>query len=737
MRLRILQRYLLQRWAVPLAGAILFYGGMVLASQLVQFSRDIFDQGGALRWLFPLLLTSLPETLGMVLPMAAVLGGLLGTQHLAEGSELVASQGLGTGSRVIVTPWAFLGGLLILVGSFNAHILVPSSSRLQFRLQNQMLEEAQTRFLRPGAPPYTPPGSPNLALWVASNGSVHVMETGAEGVQHLVAQHMSWTRMEDRVQGPSLSLHLTDLRGVRIPKDGSHPIHIQQERLVLAQTVPPHFRPLPPTPVRYLDTPELIRGWSREAALELARRLALPVASAALLLLGIALGFAHPRFHHGGALVKSLLVILLYYLGLKIFENALSNGHGWGFVALILLPWAFMGAGWGALRLRLRPHHSHRFFHRLRWMRAWFFPFMDACRRLGIRCLILGKQRFQTVHRNRADRVSRGDILGAWSRRTWWRFWGGTLATFLLLNFLIEYASRAGDLSKNHIHFLVFMKFWILNLSNFLGIVLPIVFVFASVLAIGEWTVAREWTALKAGGVSLLQLGRRVGRALLLVLLGTLLFQAVLAPRMTGPAYALHRIMRRKEVPKGPSKPWLYLGSTGILWHLGPKERWGFPLQAPETSLALIHWPLRDRETRALAWDGLDFEPGPSPSRLFPEKALRAYARAEDVPTLDLFRWQRWAPDAERATLLWTRLLGWLAGPALLLAVLPFAFPAPRAGRGQALGYALVICLLYLGTQAIFQGAARAGELPAIFGVVAPMTLCVSVGLWNLHRIRT
>lgn len=737
MALRILQHYLLRRWAVPLAGALFFFGGLMLASQLVQFSRDLFSQGGAFRWLVPLLATSLPEILGLVLPMAAVLGGLLGTQHLAEGSELVASQGLGSGSQVILRPWAILALALFALGTLNAHFLVPGSSRLQFRLQNQMLEEAQTRFLRPGAPPYFPPGSPNHALWVAPGGSIHLMEVTPEGVQHLVAERMSWTRSEDRARGPALTLNLEDLTGVRFQRNSGSVLHLRQETLSIGQAVPSSFRPIPPTPVRYLDTLDLIRAWDRESAIELSRRIALPLAAGALLLLGIALGFGHPRFHHGGALLKSLVVILAYYLGLKIFENALAGGRAWGFVGLLLLPWGFMAAGFGLLARRLRPHHTHRPSRMVRWVRI-LAP-RSAQGAMGLWRRMTGRlhgwrNRLVATFRSKA---SERHVLGAWSRGLWWRMWGATLATLLVLNLLIEFASRAGDLSKNGIQTIVFIKFWILNLSNFLGIVLPIVFVFGAVLALGELAVSREWTALKAGGVSLLQLTRATGGALLVVLAATFIFQAGLAPRMSGPAYALHREMRRKPPKHAQSKPWLHLGATEVLWHLGSGERWGFPLKGLGDGPVLLHWVLGEERARTLAWNGLALQPGPASQDLFPDRALRAFARAEETPTLDLFRWQRWAPDAERATLLWTRLLAWLAGPALLFALLPFAFPAPRAGRGRALGYALVVSLLYLGAQAIFSGAAQAGEIPAPFGVLAPMILFAGFGFWNLNRLKT
>lgn len=708
----------------------------MLASQVVQFSRDLFSQGGAFRWLVPLLATSLPEIFGLVLPMAAVLGGLLGTQHMAEGSELVASQGLGSGSQAILRPWVILAVVLFALGTVNAHFLVPGSSRLQFKFQNQMLEEAQTRFLRPGAPPYFPPGSPNHALWVAPAGNIHLMEVTPEGVQHLIAERMSWTRSDDRVRGPSLTLNLEKLSGVRFQRDSGSVLHLRQEALAIGQVVPTTFRPIPPTPVRYLDTGDLIRDWSRESAIELSRRIALPIAAGALLLLGIALGFGHPRFHHGGALLKSLLVILAYYLGLKIFENALASGRLWGFAGLLMLPWVFLAGGFFLLARRLRPHHTHRPSRLGRWARR-VAPhsahlFLELWGRIST---------FQSKLRGWLSHLgSKGQergVLGRWSRGLWWRMWGATLATFLVLNLLIEYASRAGDLSKNGIQAIVFIEFWILNLSNYLGIVLPIVFVFGAILALGELAVSREWTALKAGGVSLLQLARATGSALLLVLVATLIFQAVLAPRMSGPAYALHREMRRKSPKGAQSKPWLHLGSTEVLWHLEGRDRWGFPLKGFGAAPVLLHWALGDDRAKSLAWDGMALGPGPAAQELFPDRALRAYARAEETPTLDLFRWQRWAPDAERATLLWTRLLAWLAGPALLFALLPFAFPAPRAGRGRALGYALVVSLLYLGAQAIFSGAAQAGEVPAPFGVLAPMLLFAGIGFWNLNRLKT
>jgi len=67
-------------------------------------TKEVLSFGAPFRWIIPLLYISTPGILGIVLPMAAVLGGLIGTSHLSESSELVAAQGLGVGVMALMKP---------------------------------------------------------------------------------------------------------------------------------------------------------------------------------------------------------------------------------------------------------------------------------------------------------------------------------------------------------------------------------------------------------------------------------------------------------------------------------------------------------------------------------------------------------------------------------------------------------------------------------------------------------
>ncbi|HEX9082446.1 MAG TPA: LptF/LptG family permease, partial [Holophagaceae bacterium] len=382
-------------------------------------------------------------------------------------------------------------------------------------------------------------------------------------------------------------------------------------------------------------------------------------------------------------------------------------------IPLLLVPFPFLLWGWLLLRARLRPHHPSRFGGRLRpWLQPLRTRLAPAARAIG--GARSGLERW--IH----GKGTQHGILRHWSTLAWWRNWASSLGSLLLLNLLIEYASLAGDLSKNHVHVFVFIKYWIWNLPPFLAIALPVAFLLGSLLALSEAAMTREWLALRAGGVSLVRWIWSSRFAWASVTFLTLGLQAWLAPTATGRANQYYREILRRAPESATTRPWLYLSSTGVLWNLQGDQRWGFPLKPPGEAPILLSWRLGDSYSKALAWGGMELVQGPPADRLFPERSLRDAPSAEEASTRDLVHWQRWAPDPERAYMLWSRLLGWLAGPCLVLAMLSFAFPGPRQGRGQALGAGLVGGLLFLGLQILFGGAARASEIPAAWGALAP-----------------
>ncbi|WP_257308963.1 LptF/LptG family permease [Geothrix fuzhouensis] len=736
----VLTRYILRRWTTPFLGGLFFYGFLLVSWEMVAISKEIFSQGAPLRWMFPLLLLSLPETFSMVLPMAAVLGGLLGTQQLMEGSELVAAQGLGAGRRTWFSPWVILACGLLLLASVNAHLLVPASANLQQTLRRKMSEAAKARFLRPGSPPWHPPGSPDTAFWVSESGQIHLMESTAQGTQHMTASKMTYALENTSVGNAEIRLHLSDLQGVLYqPSGDGSVIHLKQEQQILRFAIPSGPRLLTPVPLRYESSKALFQTYGdaripelqrQQSAIELSRRITLPLAGVSLLLMGIALGFGHPRFYRGGAVIKSLGVILVYYLLMKYIENMLLGGKVKSIYPTLILPFFFLGAGWFILSYRLKPHRTRPGLGGLALRSLGHTLHLGP---LHARMAAAKSSMLQWVH----GQGTRHGIFRHWSTLAWWRNWGLTLGSLLALDLLIEFSNLAGDLSKNNIHLVVFIKYWIWNLPPFLEVAFPVSFLLGSMLTLSEAALNREWLAIRAGGVSLLQWIWASRFAWGTVALATFLLQAGLAPMARTQARRLYYQILQRPQGAASTAPWMYLGSTGVLWHLSPEVRWGFPLKSPGEAPILLRWQPGTERSEALAWGGAHLVAGPATEVLFPDRALRDAPSASEAQTLDLVEWQRWAPDPERSYLLWSRLLGWLAGPLLVLAMLSYAFPGPRQGRGQAIGVGLVGGLVFLGLQTLFGGAARASEIPAYWGILAPFLLLGGSALARVSKLRT
>lgn len=743
----LLLKYLMKRWLYPLLGALVFYGGMLMAYEVVGVTKEIFSVGAPFRWVGPMLLLAVPDNLGIVLPMAAVLGGLMGTQHLSEGSELVAAQGLGVGMRVLVKPWLLLSAGLLVLANLNAHYVVPWANATQQTAQARMFEEARTRFLKPGAPPWSPPRAPRNAVWVAPDNQIHLMEVNNERVQHLVARSLKWAQSDKPFEHSQINLKLEDLKGVTIHKADGKVMLIQEQEHTYAIDVPPVPRILKSTHMRFQATRDLLAMPGAEPLVELSRRFTLPLASCALLLLGIALGLGHPRFQKGGAVVKSLAVIVVYYLVMKYFENQVLSGKAetvFPKLMIFLLPVVFLAAGFVLLVRKLHPHHSNR-LARLAPVRAvarWLDRAPRAFRILqAVQAAAgtLADWALRLVPGRRSGAAAGRGVLPRWATGLWWRNWGSVVGTFLALSFLIEYASLAGDLMQNHVSGLVFVRYWLWNLPTFLAVVLPLAFLLGGVLSLSEATVSREWVAMRAGGISFPQWCRAGAKGWGTVMALTFLLQAGVAPEAFQRADPLYQQIKGRPARSLKTRPaWLNLGSTGVVWFLDGSQRWGFPLKPASREVPiLLRWNMQAERSEALPWDGLAFLPGPQTVDLFPSRALRDSTSAEATGTLDLFQWQKWAPDPERASMIWSRLFGFLAGPCLLFAMLSFAFPSPRGGRGQALGYCLVAGLIYMGLQALFSGAAKAGEFPPLWGTLCPILLVLGFGLSRLHRLRT
>lgn len=755
---------------------------MLSAYQVISITKEVISVGASFqRWAVPLMILSMPEIMSIILPMASVLGGLLGTRSLSESSEIVVAQGLGIGIKTLIKPWGILSICLLVLSLVNMHILVPKAYKLQKTIQLKMLEEARIRFLRPGAKPWLIPGSLKNAAWIAPNGHMHFMEISNDKILHLVANNIK-LKLTDEINDNShfnkfelfnVIIEMNDVKGSILNKFDDKVTLVQEEQHNYVTSIPSVIpRWLSTTNAHIKATTQLIREYSPESTIELIRRISLPIATCTLFLLGIALGISHPRFLKGGSIGKSIVIIVTYYLINKYFENQIlfsttTNGNSKNIFPkfiLLTLPIYYLLFSLIILVKKLRPRRSniYSYYYKSYYKKYWFeWIYSKMAYNKILLSLIKAKARcslwsnFHNKNKNLMMKIYdflirnkkknkhyylQKNILTSWTNNLWWKNWCSIVGTFLLLSFLVEYVTLAGKLSYSHTSMLTFIRYWLWNLPEFTSTIFSITFLLTIVLIFSQVSASQEWMAICASGVGLLKWFQSGVKSWGSVLIFTFIVQAFLSPIASKKSKLLYRQITGRQNNVNPlrekSNDWLYLGSTGVLWFLDNNLRWGFPLNNMNRPI-LLKWTLHDKYSQILMPDTFDLIPGSDVKSLFPDKALQESTSAEETPTLDLFQWQKWAPDAERTTMMWNRLLNFLGGPCLVFGILSSIIPAPRKSSTNAFGYSLVIGLIFICLQVVFSGAAKVGDIPPFWSVASPMFILLGLGFINMRKIKT
>ncbi|MCL1908007.1 MAG: LptF/LptG family permease [Holophagaceae bacterium] len=784
---KILVRYFLRRWGLQILTGFVFFGGLLLAWELKSVSKIIFEQHASISHLIPLILTTLPWNVGLILPMASVLGGLLGTQNLSEGSEFVAQQGLGCGKRGFLMPWGVLSLILMACSTVNAHWVSPWASRTERQIFHRLAQDAaltgsympkpgdEPKLLRGASPSNSSNGGEERDLQPSfsdssiylgmskDDGKLHILQISPSIVSHLISDKYTYKidkvipNSDDAFESMQFSIRFENVSGKAVAREsdgGGRLTDLSYQTFEVNQPIRFEKQAVyQPSAMRHLGTGDLLlvsRGANPAlkglAGVELSRRFSNPLACCALLLLGIALGLSHPRFYKGGAFVKSIGIIILYFIVVKVVEGWIeSNTIDWVYISIIL-PFSFLLCGWLLLNKKMYPSR-----HRGRRKFGWAFRLFkksngrdsesDASTSIA-RIYSHPVLRFFKLNRKMTEKI----VIGRWTSRKWWGYFAGVMAIFMVFHIFMEFAGLAPWVAAGGGRLWLFARYWVYNLPVTLPFILPVVFLLSWVLTFSDASISREWVAMRAGGVSLVQWIRSFWKTWGFAILAIFAMDAYMSPLAFASQDRYYKQVKTGQRDSqsstqtenaDDSPTTLFLATTGVFWHTEGSTRWGFPLLSPSEAPSLIFWEQGQSATQQLNWNESAWTEGMDAGVLFPAAPLRQYQKADEIPTMDLFTWQAWAPSAERGTMLWGRLLKWLAGPCLFFAALGFAFPPPRKGRGHALGNALIISLLFMWLQNLFEGASKAGQFPPIWGILAPMLILMGFGLINLRKLHT
>jgi lipopolysaccharide export system permease protein len=146
----IVDRYLAKEILLPFLGALLFLTQILLATQLLAQAEVLFGSGVSLLDVAAIVLSLVPHVIGYVLPIAFLLGAVLGVGRLSEDREVIALGAAGVSpARLVRVPLA-LGIVAAGLGLWLSISVEPAGLAAARVRLNEVVKRNVMNDVRPG-----------------------------------------------------------------------------------------------------------------------------------------------------------------------------------------------------------------------------------------------------------------------------------------------------------------------------------------------------------------------------------------------------------------------------------------------------------------------------------------------------------------------------------------------------------------------------------------------------------
>jgi LPS export ABC transporter permease LptF/LPS export ABC transporter permease LptG len=511
--MRILDRYIVREVFRHAFLGLIVFTFVFFVPQLVRLMALFVRHSGSGDQILKLFLCIFPGVFTFAIPMAILIGVLLGLGRMSADSEIIALTALGIGRRRILLPV----GVLAVTGATATLLMTlwlgPTAlrtfrnleadlvaSQISFQLQPRVFDE---RF-------------PRLVLYindVSASGTqwhgVFLAEAGGETGSRVTLAEQAIVIAEPR-QG-KLELHLrggsthefdrADPDRYSVTEFGQSDWPIEVTGLVPTQ---PRQASNPERPMR-----ELLRdhgpGW-REARVELHRRLAFPLACFAFALIGVPLG-AQPR--RGGRAAGSLIAVLLiasYYLLFIMGAGLARQGNVSPAIGLWMADAVLAIAG-----LTLLPQ-MEQFRGETRWLKP-FTRFKKWRRLLRLRTSRVRAAAARVANGPRLPREpaspsseSFPQLMDLYLLRRFFSYFALLMAAFAFLFEAFTFFELLDDIARHRIAFFVVVKYFYYLTPYLMYQLAPLAALVAILVTLGVMSKNNEIVACKASGISLYRL---------------------------------------------------------------------------------------------------------------------------------------------------------------------------------------------------------------------------------------
>jgi LPS export ABC transporter permease LptF/LPS export ABC transporter permease LptG len=772
--MRILDRYIVREvFRHALLGLIVFTF-VFFVPQLIRLMELFVRHTGSGSQILKLFLCIFPAVFTFTIPMAVLIGVLLGLGRMAADSEIIALTALGIGRRRILLPVGVLAvaGLAVSLTmtlwlsplalrtfrSIEANLI---ASQISFQVQPRVFDE---RF-------------PQLILYisdVAASGTlwhgVFLAETGSESGSRLTLAERAIV-LPDPSHG-TLELHLQGGSTHEFHRDRPDRYSVtafgQSDWPIEVNNLMPATQRRISTPERTLRTLVADDGPSwLESRVELHRRLAFPFACLVFALVAVPIG-TQPR--RGGRAAGSLIAIAMiagYYL---LFVTGAGLARQ-GTVPPALGIWA-ANLILAAFGLMLLPR-MEQFRGESRWLHP-SGPFRTALR------FLRRKARLRTAAIRRLTRPFAGTnhasapggsiprLMDIYILRRFSIYFALIMAVFVFLFETFTFFELLDDIARHHVAFLIVINYFRYLTPYLIYSLAPLGALVSVLVTLGVMSKNNEIVAIKASGTSLHRL------VIPLLVAGMLLAGTMLLVNETYLPYANQRQDALRNQIKGRppqtySRPqrWIFGENSKIYNYdlFSPLQNLFGGLSVVELDPATFNVRRRIFANRA-QWSASqkiwllesgwvrDFSGG-SITRFdqfnvqaFPELTEPPEYFNREVRQAFQMNWaelNRYIEDLRRAgfdvaglTVQWHVKIAYpLIAPISMLLAIPFAFLVGSRGAIGGVAIGIAIGIGYWSIARLMEAMGGVGQLPPVLAGWSPDLIFFFIGLYFFFKIPT
>jgi LPS export ABC transporter permease LptF/LPS export ABC transporter permease LptG len=784
LRPRLLDRYIVREILPPTGLGLLLFTFIMLLQQVTLLMGVLISRGADLPTVVRVFAHLLPSILAVTIPMAFLLGLLLAFGRMASDSEIVALRASGVSPLTLLRPVAVLAVLSFAATFWIMAVALPAANQAHREILFSLVVNKTRTSLKPRV---------FADDWLPGQMVVYVSDIPAETgrwkdvfihdqrvpqrPRAILARSGRLVTSEER---KSVELHLED--GVTHVFDPAHPELYEAQRFRTA-VLPLPFEQFFPNVTLAKGDREMTLGElsakmaelrARDArhpeiprfAVEWHKKFSIPAACLVFGLLGLALSLGSRKEARSAAFALSIAVIFVYYVILRLGEQAGDTGM----LSPLLAMWgANLLLGGAALLLLWFSQHEAAFDpldprHYTAWLpriRRWRGPAPAAApaaaRQRPRPALVLRIPRVALRFPGLLDRYVARAFLGHFLL---------VIAAFGALFLLAEFLDMFDEIQRNRIRGKIVVHYFGFHGPFILHLIAPFGVLVATLTTFGIMARRNEITAMKAGGVSVFRASAAVvlaGAAVSLLMLGAGEF---LLPFTNRVAERDLNVIRGRP----PQSSSLFQHR----WMLGSGDRlynYEYLVETP-TEFSLYGLSVYDISPRAFeltgrlyaaraTWNGLTYDLDRGWRRTLGRRSgFEAFdtRRTGEIDPPAYFKREERESDQLGFGELWRHILSLkrkgmdvtrlrvqlhrkLSYPVIALVMaligIPFSFVVGRRGALWGVGFSIVMAMLLWALLAIFEALGNHALLPPLLAAWVPNLLFGIAGLYLLLTVET